>query len=764
MDYNQDNRMIIIETPLGKDEVLLSRFSGSEGVSRLFEFELELFSQNHAIDFKKIVGKEVTVTIKIDEEKSRYFHGIVSRFSQKSGEGKSGEENTKFSFYTATMVPAFWMLTQTADSRIFQNKSIPDILKQIIKKEYGLECKFNLKASYAPKEYCVQYRETDHNFLSRLMEQEGIHYYFTQDKKKHTLIIADSSDSNDPCPNQKEVVYQVSSSALGGDDKIFQMELEQEIRVAKYTVNDYNFKVPNSDLKTEVKTQQPLGSGEREIYDYPAEYYTLDEGDRLANIRIQEEEAQVTTISGASRCRDFSSGHTFDLKAYYRKEMNDKSYLLTAVSHEASEPIDTGSGERGADYSNRFICIPLDTPFRPPRTTPKPVAEGTQPAMVVGPDGEEIYTDEFGRVKVHFIWDREGKKNEDSSCWVRVSQQWAGAGWGAMFIPHIGHEVIVDFEEGDPDRPIITGRVYNGNNKPHDVLPDEKTKSVIRSWQDNDIVFEDKDGDKFIKIKQANGNEIILHETSPNIEIFQENGNKMVMTADGPKIEVTQDCGNEILMRAGEGIQIRDEYGNEVVLDAAAGFMRLASPSHNSYMELGKSVTSYTDSNGIKVTRGNSEEEVYGNAKKLTIGHTNEKFIGTKQSYNIAATEEFFTGAKTSQMTGVELKTNISKEINKNVASRDRNANGPLKYESKSFIKMEGGNASGMMLNSGNALLKSGSSMIRIAKGGDITLSTSAKVNINGSGGVVIDGPTCTIKSKTEVMKKFESRNIKDSG
>ena len=515
MGFTQDHKLIAIDTPLEQDALLLSRFSGNEGMSRLFEFELELFSENHAIDFKQIIGKGVTIRVKLSDGNERFFHGIISRFSQKSGMPEKGSEAPKFSLYTATMVPSLWMLTRTVDSRIFQNKSVPDIIEQIFNDQQFTDYELKLSGSYDTKEYCVQYHETDFNFVSRLMEQEGIFYFFKHEDKKHTLIVADSANENQPCPNQKDVTYKVDNAGFDSEDRINELEMAQEIRPAKYTVNDYNFKVPNSDLKAEVSTQKPLGPGEREIYDYPAKFAKLDEGDRLANFRIQEEEAQVTTITGNSRCRDFSSGFTFDLKGYYRTDMNKKSYVLTSVTHEAAEPVGLAGPELVASYRNRFTCLPLDVPFRPVRTTPKPVVEGTQPALVVGPAGEEIYTDEYGRVKVQFVWDREGKKDENSSCWIRVSQQWAGAGWGAMFIPHIGHEVIVDFEEGDPDKPIITGRVYNGNNQPADTLPDEKTKSVIRSWNDNDIVIEDLDGDKFIQIKQANGNEIYLHENTP---------------------------------------------------------------------------------------------------------------------------------------------------------------------------------------------------------------------------------------------------------
>ena len=359
---------------------------------------------------------------------------------------------------------------------------------------------------------------------------------------------------------------------------------------------------PNSSLLVETETNQEdnKGKGDRERYDFPGKYSEYSHGEHFGKIRMETHETGLTTIRGTSQCKGFGPGYHFQLEEYFREDMNEKKYLLTSVEHEATLGYEPFGIHTPPSYSNRFGCIPFEIPFRPSQKSRKPVIQGVQTAIVVGPSGEEIYPDKHGRVKVQFHWDREGGNDEKSSCWMRVSQPWAGAGWGAMFIPHIGHEVIVDFEEGDPDRPIITGRVYHGNNMPADPLPDEKTKSVIRSWQDNDIVIEDKDGDKHIQIKQANGNEIILHETSPNIEIFQENGNKIVMTADGPNINITQECGNEILMHAAEGIQIRDKYGNEVVLDAAAGFIRIASPSHNSFMELGKSITSYTDSNGLR--------------------------------------------------------------------------------------------------------------------------------------------------------------------
>lgn len=760
MGYTQDNKLMSIDTPLGKDELLLARFSGKEGMSRLFEFELELLSENHEIDFKEIIGKAVTIKIKLFDDKERFFHGVISRFSQISGAPEKGSETPTFSSYSATMVPVLWLLTRTSDSRIFQNKSIPDIIEQIFKDQGFKDYEIKLSGSYEPKEYCVQYHETDFNFVSRLMEHEGIFYFFKHEDKKHILIVADAADENKACPNQEKAKYQIDTKGLDSEDKISELQMVQEIRVAKYTVNDYNFKVPNSDLKAEVSTQKPLGPGEREVYDYPAKFAKLDEGDRLANFRIQEEEAQVMTITGKSRCRDFSSGFKFDLEGYYRPDMNKKSYVLTSVAHEAKEPVGVARGESEADYSNRFSCIPLDVPFRPERLTPRPTVEGTQAAIVVGPSGEEIYTDEHGRVKVQFIWDREGKKDENSSCWIRVSQQWAGAGWGAMFIPHIGHEVIVDFEEGDPDKPIITGRVYNGNNHPADTLPDEKTKSVIRSWNDNDIVIEDKDGEKFIQIKQANGNEIILHETSPNIEIFQENGNKIVMTADGPKIDITQDCGNEILMHAGEGIQIRDEFGNEVVLDAAAGTMKLRSPSHESVVELGKSIWMGTMSDIRKNATGNAITAIHGMKEEHVIGPVSLKWDGINAKIHGGAVSDTFLGVKHESLAGAKVSLNASKEINKNALSRDRISSGHLFYGSDDYIRLM---APGSMINldDDGADITAGSTVVKLKKGGELSLKSDADIRIDAGGDVIIEGGNITLGGDVRIFGELDHPSIK---
>jgi type VI secretion system secreted protein VgrG len=493
VSFTQENRLMAIATPLGDDALLLSGFSGDEGISRLFRFDLELLSTNESIDFSAIVGQNVTVRLTLASGEDRFFNGFISRFSQR------GRERELIS-YQAEMVPWLWFLTRTSDCRIFQKKKVPDIVKQIFDEMNLKDYKLQLYGDFLEREYCVQYRETDFNFISRLLEEEGIYYFFRHEDGLHTLVLANDTAEHKPCPDQPQARYEGSSGgAAQEEDIILEWYVQQEMRPGVYMQADYNFEQPSQALKSSVS-----GKSSYEIYDYhPGEYRKAPEGDGLVRTRLQELEGSILVAHGSSDCRGFTSGYRFDLTEHYRSDMN-QAWVLTALHHAASQPGDfhSQSSTSGSDlhYQNSFECIPHATPFRPPRTTPHPIVQGSQTAVVVGPSGEEIFVDQYGRVKVQFHWDREGKKDENSSCWIRVAQNWAGKKWGAIFTPRIGQEVIVDFLEGDPDQPIITGRVYNAEQMPPYKLPDEKTKSTIKTFSSkggggfNEIRFEDKKG------------------------------------------------------------------------------------------------------------------------------------------------------------------------------------------------------------------------------------------------------------------------------
>jgi type VI secretion system secreted protein VgrG len=498
----QDNRLIAIDTPLGKDVLLLQSFVGTEGMSRLFRFDLDLLSENDSISFKQIVGQRVTIRLSSDAG-DRFFNGFVSRFAQ-------SYRDDRFAYYHAEVVPWLWFLTRKADCRVFQDKTVPEIVTSLFDELSFPDHAERLSGTYEPRNYCVQYRETNFNFVSRLLEEYGISYYFKHEQGKHTLVLADSPNAYDDCPLQSTLNYSHEEiGAAPGDTAVEAWEIRQEFKPGKYALADYNFETPSTDLLATVdSTVKVAGNDAFEVFDHPGEFLKQDEGDRLVRVRMEEEEAQHLVVSGKSSCRSLISGHAFELDGHYRLDMNQK-YTLTAVSHSASVGATYQTGEGEAEvYSNSFTSIVHTTPFRPPRTTPNPVVSGVQSAVVVGPAGEEIFVDKYSRVKVQFHWDRKGKKDEKSSCFVRVSQPWAGKNWGMIMIPRIGQEVLVDFLEGDPDQPIITGRVYNAEQMPPYELPANMTQAGVKTRSTkggsvdnaNEIRFEDKKGSEVLLV------------------------------------------------------------------------------------------------------------------------------------------------------------------------------------------------------------------------------------------------------------------------
>jgi type VI secretion system secreted protein VgrG len=566
MAYTQENRLIAIDTPLGEDAVLLEQFTGREGISQLFHFELELLSEDPLIVFQGIVGQRVTLKIKLaDPDERRYINGFVSRFTQSGA-------SERFTHYRAEVVPWLWFLTRKANCRIFQNKTVPDIITQIFTDLGFRDFKNALQGNFESREYCVQYRETDFHFVTRLMEEEGIFYFFEHTQDTHTLVLANSSTVHQPCPGQMTALYEPAEGELEEEDAITKWEMRQEIRPGKYALTDYNFETPSTSLAVNIPSQVHLGDNSKyEVYDYPGKYPKRSQGETLVKVRMEEEETPGTVVIGEGRCRAFTSGYRFDLVEHYRQDMNT-SYVLTEVKHSASvgDGYTTGAG-KGEGYTGEFTCIPFSSVFRPPRVTPKPIVQGPQTAVVVGKAGEEMWVDKYGRVKVQFHWDREGKWDENSSCWVRVAQNWAGKRWGAMFIPRIGQEVIVDFLEGDPDRPIITGRVYNAEEMPPYELPKEQTKSTIKSNSS-------KGGGGFneVRFDDAKGKEQIFIHAQRDMDVRIENDQREWIGKDQHLIVKgtrNEDVTQDFYLKSGMKIVI--EAGAELTIKSAGGFIKI---------------------------------------------------------------------------------------------------------------------------------------------------------------------------------------------
>jgi type VI secretion system secreted protein VgrG len=491
-------RVIEITTPLGRDVLQFSRMSAREEMSRLSEYAIDLVSNRCDIDLDEIVGKSVTVRVELPNGGERFFNGYVARFEQKATEGK-------FYAYHATVRPWLWFLTRTANCRIFQDMTVPDIVKEIFADHDTVaDVEFELSADYSTWEYCVQYRESDFNFVSRLLEQEGIYYYFRHEEERHIMVIADSYTAHSVVEGYESIPYiPTGGSTRPKQEHIDHWTIAREIQPGRFVMDDYNFKVPSTALQTQTQMLRKHEFADYEVYEYPGEYNAHDAGEHYTKTRLEELQAQFEVMQAQGNARGITVGSLFELTGHTRTDQN-REYLITGASYNLEYSAYESTGGGGAQYGCSFKVINSNQPFRPLRTANKSIVLGPQTAVVVGPAGDEIYTDEYGRVKVQFHWDREGKHDENASCWIRVSHPWAGKGWGAISIPRIGQEVIVDFLEGDPDQPIITGRVYNAEQMPPWELPANATQSGILSRSSkgagvpnaNAIRMEDKKGEE----------------------------------------------------------------------------------------------------------------------------------------------------------------------------------------------------------------------------------------------------------------------------
>ena len=509
----QKYRPLAVGTPLGEDVLLLQGLAGTEQLGRLFSYELEFLSEKPSISFDDIVGQNVTARVQMSPgEEPRYFNGYLNGFEHVRTEGG-------YTRYRGTMVPWLWFLTLRSDCRIFQEMKVPDIIKKVFRDLGFTDFEDRLSGTYRKWEYCVQYRETDFNFVSRLMEQEGFYYYFKHENGKHTLVLSDDRSAHDPFPDYDEVMYKPPTMSLREKEHIWEWSLRRQVQPGAYAHTDFDFKNPAKSLLTNAQIQRGYAVPAFEIYDYPGEYVEFGDGQAYARRRIEDIQSDYELATGETDARGIACGYTFTLTDHPRQDLN-KKYLVTATRISAqSDEYSSGAGEQ-SNYSCSVSAMDAEEAFRSPPLTPKPLIRGPQTAIVVGPSGEEIYTDEYGRVKVQFHWDRYSKADENSSCWIRVSQYWAGKKWGTMHIPRIGQEVIVEHLEGDPDQPIITGRVYNGREKVPYELPGEKTKSTLKSnsskggdgW--NELRFEDKkDSEQIFIHAQKNMDERVLNDS-----------------------------------------------------------------------------------------------------------------------------------------------------------------------------------------------------------------------------------------------------------
>ncbi|CAC9686858.1 type VI secretion system Vgr family protein [Delftia tsuruhatensis] len=665
------NRTFIVHSPLG-EQLEFRALSGEEGISRLFEFRIRLISETPSISAKELLGKDMSVEIDLTTERhgggKRFLSGQVTQFTYT---GKDG----KFSAYEAVVRPWLWHATRRSDFRIFQFKTVPDILQEVLA-PYGFAIDNRLADEYREWVYLVQYGESDFNFVARLMEMEGIFFFFSHSQGSHTLVLADDIGSLSPLPNGPATIPYYSgdrAAHVKDEDHIDGWTFAEDIASGHFEADDYDFERPKATLTT--RQHQPAGHREdsREIYDWPGGYTQQGDGEHYARVRIEQQKARREMAQGEGNARNIAPGYLFTLSKYPRQDQN-KPYLIESATYRFEENVRRSDGAGGSGRSKRagtdspttyrisFATVPKSVAYRSQRSTPKPHTTGPQTAVVTGPAGEEIYTDKYGRVKVQFHWDRYGKMDENSSCWIRVSQTWAGAGYGSMHIPRIGQEVIVDFLNGDPDHPIITGRVYNALQIPPWDLPANKTQSGIKTHSSkggvpgdgmknspgtaNVLRFEDKAGAEQLWLHAQKDQ---LTEVENNEEKWVGNDRRKVIDRD--EFNTIHRDRTEVVDR-NEKINVHGWRTEEVDLDET--------------ITIHKNRKERVDLNE-KISIGINRTEDVGNNEKLSIGLNRTKSVGVMENVTIGLLKTQSIGLAYMQNVGIAKMHNYGMVYSLNV-------------------------------------------------------------------------------------------------
>ncbi|WP_319577111.1 type VI secretion system tip protein TssI/VgrG [uncultured Desulfobacter sp.] len=711
----QTTRHIAIDTPLGEDVLLLQRFSAHEEMSCLFTFDLDLLSKDYEIDFEDIIGQNVTVSMELPGGGKRYWNGFINRFEQVVSTRR------KFAQYEATMVPWLWFLTLTSDCRIFQEKTVPDIVKKVFKDLGFSDIEDRLSPGYRTWNYCVQYRETHFNFVSRLMEQEGIYYYFLHEKGKCTIVLCDSLSKHDKYGDYGEIKYIPDTSHSSLQERISDWAIQKQVLPGKFAHTDYNFEKPSTSLMSTEKDQKSHARGKYEIYDFPGEYPEKADGDRYAKVRMEELAHAHEVCTGQSDSRGLCSGYKFKLSNHPRGDQN-REYLILSTDYQAAAENYETSGGIDDMCACFFTVIPGAVQYRQERKTPKPVIQGTQTAVVTGPAGEEIHTNKYGQVKVQFHWDREGKNDENSSCWIRVRQTWAGKGWGGLYIPRIGQEVIVDFLEGDPDQPIVVGTVYHATNMPPYDLPAEKTKSTLKSDStiggggSNEFRFEDKKGSE----------EVYLHGQK-DWTIAIENDKNQTIGHDE-----TMSVGNNRTKTV--GVDQSESIGKNKSITVGTNHDEKVGANKTETIGANKSLTvgaNQTDTVAV------AKAMTIGAAYQVTVGAAMNETIGAAKAEEIGATKSVNVGANSSENVGGDKSVDAGKNISESAGKDVAITSGKKMSLTAGDDFSVSGKKKGVIDIEDQLTIKVGKASITMNKNGDITIKGKT-INVKGSGNIVM--------------------------
>ena len=715
----QGTRFFEVITPLGPDVLLFRRMTGVERLGRLFQYELDLLSEDPELAPSDLLGQNVSVRVDLPDGSERFFNGFVTRFAQLGQHGNHAA-------YQATLHPWLWFLTRTADCRIFQNKKVPDIIKEVFGDNGFTDIEDSLSGNYREWEYCVQYRETDFNFVSRLMEQEGIYYRFKHEKEKHQIVFCDGYSSHEKTPSYETIpFFPPTEDNRRERDHIYDWRLSQQVRTGAYVLNDFDFLKPKANLEVNYRNPKSHDKADNEIFDYPGEYLESGDGDNYVKARLEELLAQHELVEGTGNARGIECGSLFSLDQFPRQDQN-REYLVIGANYEMqTNEYGTTSSDAETSYTCTFSAIESKTPFRAQRTTPKPVVQGPQTAIVVGKSGEEIFTDEYGRVKVQFHWDRYGKSDENSSCWVRVAQVWAGKNWGAMHIPRMGQEVIVEFLEGDPDRPIITGRVYNADQMPVYELPSNKTQSGVKSRSSkggsgenfNEIRFEDKTGSEEMYIHAEKDQNTVV-ENDQGIAVGNDRGESIERDRS---LKVGRDKSEKV--DRNKSIHIVGSHDETI----QGSMSQMVAMTKDETITLAKVLSI---GGAYQVSVGAAMNQTVGGFKSEEVGGYRAEIVGVNSSETIGGNKSISTGGSLSVVVGANQTVQITKDLTEKVGGKHTN------QVAKDYVV----NAKKIQFMAEDQIVfKTGKAEIVMKKNGDVNIK-GKKINVKGSGDVIIKG------------------------
>lgn len=542
MSMSQQSRTAVLDTELGENVLNAVRFEGTEGLSQDFEYRVEAVGEKTLADLDKLVGTSATLTVLNKADVPRHFNGIVA------GASWLGEENEAY-LYEITLRPKFWLATKSSDFRMFHEKTAKDIVEGVLG-EWQIEKDSRLTENYRKREYCVQYGESDHDFLCRLMEQEGMYYYFEHGSGSHKMILADAKSSHKSIPNLSTVRFQPwTQNVPVPEDRLFTLNIVRQLRSGRVALGDYNHLLPTANMLATSTAKGRYAEADHERFEYPGDYAEPGDKERIAKVRVEEEQTLDERRQATGDTPLVFPGGLVTVEQHPEGKQNIE-YLVVSARHSfQDQSYRSGGRERagGTLYRGTYEFTPSDRPFRAPRVTPRPRVYGPQTAKVAGKG--EIDVDKHGRILLTFFWDRE--KGESRR--VRVAQIWSGKQWGGIVIPRVGQEVVVEFLHGDPDRPLVVGTVYNEQYKVPYKLPDEKTKAGVKSestengvGQYNEFVFDDMKGSELIGLHAQKDLDVVVlnSETRTIAEKLQGSKARTTVLKKGDD-DLTLDQGNQ---------------------------------------------------------------------------------------------------------------------------------------------------------------------------------------------------------------------------